>query len=394
MNTSPTEFCRECNSLNWKLDPVKGEWVCPDCGETKQNLTSDEDSNQGSLHGENSQYQEVGRGASAGGTMNLSSKKFTKDVYGIPANAKFVRTIKRADKIARRTDPETRKARKDAETKKLIEDLLRNIRPDSNENKNLLQAILKDRRIFVDWKKMQRRLTGSGVRIKNDDAHIIAWTEIYVHISDPNSNVVIAVKIASGGRHYRFKDDAGLLTISQITKNRNSNHERRCRPLKRDINKQIKTILHFLQVALNPSNPSKRLNLGLFKLRHYRQIEESDDFIASICNILKSDRNRLISDVEFKSKVTTLEYDKYNQVISTLENPGNTERFNLILELQRINKPIRIIDHLLYHIFESKFRRRDLEKILGRSLQAKKHKEIIANFSTLEGFPSDQNKGQ
>tara|TARA_Y100000589_G_scaffold332309_1_gene391590 strand:- start:3633 stop:4817 length:1185 start_codon:yes stop_codon:yes gene_type:complete len=393
MNTSPTESCRECNSLNWKLDSVKGEWVCPDCGETKQNLTSDEDSNQGSLHGENSQYQEVRRGDSAGGTLNLRSKKYTKDAYGTSANAKFVRRIKRGDRIAFRTDPARKKARKDEETKKLIENLLRDIRPDSNENRNLLQAILKDRRIFVDWKKMQRRLTGSGVRIKNDDAHIIAWTEIYVYISNPNSNVVIAIKrIPPDGIHCRFKDKAGLLTISQITKNRNSNHERRCGPLKGEINKQIKTILHFIQVALNPSN---QLNLGLFKLRDYDRIEESNDFISSICNILKSDRDRLISDVEFKSKVTTLEDDKYEKVISTLRNPVNTEKFNLIIEVQRINKPMRIIDHLLYHIYGSKLiRRSDLEKVLDRKLQAKKHNEIINYFSTLEGFPSDQNKGQ
>ena len=167
MNTSPTESCRECNSLHWELDPSKGEWVCPDCGETKQNLTSDEDSNQGSLYGENSQYQEVNRGDSAGGTLNLGSKKFTKDASGISANPEILRSIKRANKIAKRTDPETRKARKDAETKKLIEDLLRNIRPGNNENRNLVNAILKDRRDFVRWKNTQRRLTGSGVRIKN-----------------------------------------------------------------------------------------------------------------------------------------------------------------------------------------------------------------------------------
>jgi len=392
MNTSPTEFCRECNSLNWELDPSKGEWVCPDCGETKQNLTSDEDSNQGSLHGENSHYQEVGRGASAGSTTNLSSKKFTKDFYGIPANPKFVRTIKRAKSIAFRTDPARKKARKDEETKKLIENLLRDIRPDNNQNRNLLQVILKDRRIFVDWKKKQRRQTDSGVRIKNDDAHIIAWTEIYAYISNPNSNVVIAIKTTPDGRYLRFKDEAGPLSISQITKNRNSNHERRCGPLKSEINKQIKTILHFIQVALNPSN---KVKLGLFHLRDYDRIEESNDFISSICNILKLDRNRLISDVEFKSKITTLEDDKYEKVISTLRNPDNTEKFNLIVEVQRINKPMRIIDHLLYHIYGSKLiRRSDLEKVLDRTLQAKKHKEIIANFSTLEGFPSDQNKGQ
>ena len=64
--------------------------------------------------------------------------------------------MKRANIIAERTDPETRKARKDAETKKLIEDLLRNIRPDSNENRNLVNAILKDRRIFVGWKKSRQ----------------------------------------------------------------------------------------------------------------------------------------------------------------------------------------------------------------------------------------------
>ena len=119
-----------------------------------------------------------------GKSIHLYSKKYTKDASGISVNPEIIRRIKRGNKFAYRTDPETRKARKDAETKKLIEDLLRDIRPDSNENRNLLQAILKDRRIFVDWKKMQRRLTGSGVRIKNDDAHIIAWTEIYVYISN------------------------------------------------------------------------------------------------------------------------------------------------------------------------------------------------------------------
>ena len=392
MNTSPTESCRECNSLNWKLDSVKGEWVCPDCGETKENLTSDEDSNQGSLYGENSHYQEVGRGASAGSTTNLSEKKFTKDVYGKPANAKFVRTMKRANIIAERTDPETRKARKDAETKKLIEDLLRNIRPGHNENRNLVNAILKDRRSFVHWKNTQRRLTGSGVRIKNDESHIIAWTEIYVHISDPNSNVFMAIKTTPVGEYRRFKDEAGRLSIPQITKNRSSNHARRCGPQKDEINSQINEILRFLKVALNNY---EKYALQLFTLRPYNLVEDSNDFISSICNILKSDRNRLISDVEFKSKVTTLEDDKYEKVISTLRNPDNTEKFNLIVEVHRINKTMRIIDHLLYHIYGSDLiDRSDLNEVLGRNLQAKDHKKIIHSFSALEGFPSDQSKGQ
>ena len=389
MSTPPEEPCQECNSRDWKLDTSKGEWACPDCGETKDDVSSDEDSNQGSLRGENSQYEDVRRGTSAGGTLNLNSKKYTKDPYGSKVNPKFIRKMKRADRIARRTDPDTIKTRKDAETKKLIEDLLRNIQPDSKENINLLEAILKDRRIFVRWKNNQRKQTDSGVRIKNDDAHIIAWTEIYIYISNPNSSVIIAIKITPHDRQHRFKDGPGLLTIPQITKNRHVNHERRCKEIKGEINKQIKTILHFLQVALNSSND---INLQLFRLRDYKRIEESNDFIPSICNFLKSDRDRLISDVDFKSKITTLEDDNYNQVISTLKNPNNIERFNLIIENLRINKPTRILDHLLYHIYGSISSRRHLEKVLDRSLQAKNHNEIINKFATLEGFPSDQNR--
>ena len=78
-----------------------------------------------------------------------------------------------------------------------------------------------------------------------------------------------------------------------------------------------------------------------------------------------------------------------------MKNPANTETFNLILEINKIGKPMRIIDHLLYHIYRSDLiDRSDLNEVLGRNLQAKDHIKIIHSFSALEGFPSDQNKGQ
>lgn len=390
MSTPPELPCQECGIREWKLVPDKGEWECSSCGVVNPDVSSNEESNLGSLYGEHSHYQKVRRGAVAGDTLRLSQRKDRKDFSGSMVDQKYVRKLKRANLWNRRTDPNIIKARKDADVKDFITNLLEKIQPNSVDNIKLVQALLKDRRVFVRWQTSRKRQTDVGARIKNDDAHLTAWTEIYIYISNPSSTVIIEIKSTHKGDLRRFKDGPNLLTLTQITKNRDAHQKRRSKEIKEEIKKEIHIILRFLQVALNSLED---FELQLFRLRHYDRKIQSNDFIPSISNHLKSDREKLILDVDFKSKITSLEDDKYNQVISALEDLKNTERFDLIIENLRINKERRIVDHLLYHIYRSKsISRRHLEKVLDRNLQAKNHNVFIDKLSSLEGFPSIQNQ--